>query len=372
MKRGTIIAGLLVTAHAGCVDTHLPDLTAQLGVGRTAAGPCTNDDLGELPPETLQMHVIDVGQGDAIWIRTPYYTDPDLESRDILIDTGPADESWFESPSGVRTPGGDIVVDYMTRFGRLYGDPLDAVVITHDHADHYGGLKQVAEAFFVERYYGPTYVSSDHLGEARTSARDIMESKVPNSAFIPEDGFALADELLSETDLFGGYVDAHLLWAAHAPPPGSDENDTSIVLSLSWSDRRILLMGDAEEHVEEQLIEAHDDPNNGFNLAAHVLKVGHHGSSTSSTEGFLQRVLGEPDERDEPIWAIISSGRKSFGGTQLPSAGTVDRLREHLQPYHLLSTENDDEERGEGEEYNDDHVLVTIGPNGEVRACYVP
>ena len=83
-------------------------------------------------------------------------------------------------------------------------------------------------------------------------------------------------------------------------------------------------------------------------------------------------MLGEPDERAEPVWAVISSGRKSFGGTHLPSAGTVARLQEHLQPYHLLSTENGDENRSEGEEHNDDHVLVTIGPNGEVRACYVP
>jgi competence protein ComEC len=364
MTRAFIILGLTMSCLVGCfVDTTLPDLSVQTGNGQTDAGYCTSDELLSFPPETLQMHVIDVGQGDAIWIRTPYFEEAEFESLDVLIDVG---------PSGLNesSPGGEVVVDYMIQMGRRLDDPLDAVVISHAHADHYGGLPAVAAAFRIERYYDPSYIpASSSLLSTREDARQATEDTW-NTSMTMADGLDLADALFQATDLFGNYVDAQLLWAAESLndlPSSSNENDTSVVLSLRWSDRRILLMGDAEQHVEEELVRAAQSGE--IDLTAHVLKVGHHGSSTSSTSDFLNATLGNADAS---TWAVISSGRKSFGGEQLPTQQTIAALKARLYDYRLLSTENRDEERSEGEEHGDDHIIVTIGPNGEVRACYVP
>ncbi|MGB0588519.1 MAG: ComEC/Rec2 family competence protein [Myxococcota bacterium] len=363
-RASTILMGLSVLCLAACfVDTTLPDLSVQTGAGQTDAGYCTTDELLEFPAETLQMHVIDVGQGDAIWIRTPYFEEPEFESRDVLIDVG---------PSGLNdsSPGGETVVDYMIRMGRRLDDPIDAVVISHAHADHYGGLPAVAAAFRIERYYDPSYIpSSSSLWSTREDARQATEDTW-NATLSMSSGSTLADDLFQPTEVFGNYVDAQLLWAADSLaglPASSNENDTSLVFSIRWSDRRILLMGDAEEHVEEELVRAAQAGE--VDLTASVLKVGHHGSSTSSTVDFLNAALGNADES---TWAVISSGRKSFGGEQLPSQQTITALKTRLNEYRLLSTENGDDGRSEGEEHDDDHVLVTIGPNGEVRACYVP
>jgi competence protein ComEC len=364
MTRACIIVSLAASCLVACfVDTTLPDLTVQTGNGPSDAGYCTTDELLSFPAETLQMHVIDVGQGDAIWIRTPYFESPEFESLDVLIDVGP-------SGANDTSPGGEIVVDYMLRMGRSLNDPLDAVVISHAHADHYGGLPAVAAAFRIDRYYDPAYIppNSPLLG-ARAEAQQSTEETWATSMTLST-GLDLAAALFQPTDLFGGYVDAQLLWAADGfeeLPSSSNENDTSIVLSLRWSDRRILLMGDAERHVEEELVRAAQAGD--ITLTANVLKVGHHGSSTSSTPDFLNAVLSGAGAE---TWAIISSGRKSFGGQQLPTQQTIEALQARLEPYRLLSTENRDEGRSEGEEHGDDHILVTIGPNGEVRACYVP
>ena len=213
----------------------------------------------------------------------------------------------------------------------------------------------------------------NHFHSARSTATTAIESSggVYASPAVPQ----LANGLFTDTDLFGGYVDARLLWTAEEPPSGNlsspsgtDINNTSVVLSLSWSDRRILLMGDAESYVEERLVEAAQAGE--LDLRTDGLKVGHHGADSASSSAFLGATRGSAQALT--TWAIISSGRKSFSGAQLPTPKTVERLGEFVAPYHLLSTENRDDELWEGEEHNDDHVLVTIGPSGEVRACYIP
>lgn len=359
------VALALVAGAPGCVDTSIPDLSRELGEGRTDGPFCSPEVLSNFPPEELRIHLIDVGQGDAIWIQTPYYDTQSLETRNILIDAGPSG-----SVPGT-SPGGDVIVNYMLSNGMVVGELLDAMVITHAHEDHYGGAARVASTFEIARYVDAGF---DAGSTGFLSARGACEADVRrlggkiSSPAVPE----LVPRLFADTDLFGPYVDAQLLWAAKTPPSGNisnpsgtDINNTSVAFSIRWGFKQVLLLADLEKEVEAALIAAHDGGE--ISLTSNVLKVAHHGSSSSSTRGFLARVF--PSANNE-TWAVISSGRRSFGGVTLPTTETLGALTDTLLPNHILSTENRDDIKTSGTEHGDDHILVRITSDGRVEACY--
>lgn len=348
-----------------CVDTSLPDISRELGEGRTDGPYCTPDELAEFPPEELRLHIIDVGQGDAIWIQTPYYDSWLLESRNILIDAG---------ASGTvpgTSPGGEVVVDYLLQHGLTVGDPIHALVITHAHEDHYGGGPTIASTFEIERYVDPGFAADSQGFLAARAAAESDVRRLQGQVAVPAVG-ELVPRLFAATDIFGEYVEAQLLWAAATPPSGNvsspsgtDINNTSVAFALRWNLSQILLLGDLEKEVEAALIAAHDSGE--LSLTSRVLKVAHHGSSSSSTRGFLARVFPSRTDQD---WAVISSGRRSFNGVTLPTEETLLNLAEVLQPNHILSTENRDDIKTAGTEHADDHILVRIMADGRVEACY--
>jgi competence protein ComEC len=357
--KALVCAALLTGLWGACIDLELPDLTSQWGTGSTDGPYCTPDQIEAHPPETLRIHVIDVGQGDALWIQTPWYTDLELESRNIIVDAGPAEAS-------------SILLDYLFTRGLTPGSAIDALVVTHAHADHYGGVFALVDNFDILRYVDPGYAaSSTQFLEARNAAllEVVNFGGSPETPAIP----GLASNLFQSVDLFGADVSSELLWGTEQPFGGPSDgsnsatNNTSIVLSLAYGGARVLLMGDAEEAVEKELVA--QAVAGTISLKANVLKVGHHGSDSSSTPDFLSRVFPVPSAND---FALISSGRKSFGGSQLPTDTTVNRLRGLLGTYHLLSTENRDETKGSGDAAGDDHIIITIDSNSQTEACYAP
>lgn len=206
--------------------------------------------------DKLVIHYIDVGQGDATFIELP-------NNESLLIDAG---EKEYE----------DKVLSYIEN---LNYDRIDYVVGTHPHSDHIGGLKKVIDNLGVGKVYLPKVNSTS---KTYTNLLKTISSK----------GLKV-----NTAKAFDNIVDSdNLKVSILAPNSGSYSslNDYSIVLRIVYEDRSFLFMGDAEVLSEEEII------NNKHDVRSDVIKVGHHGSNTSSSSAFLNKV--------RPSYAIISVG----------------------------------------------------------------
>lgn len=208
--------------------------------------PSAPSNINTVPPAadgTLKVHFIDVGQGDAILVQTP-------AGQNMLVDAG--DNSY-----------GDAVIDYLVSQGVKQ---LDVVVGTHPHADHIGGLDTVINYFPVKKIYMPKAINNTK------SFRDVLT--------------AVKDKGLKVTTAKAGVAlplegtDACFI----APVEDTYEslNNYSAVIKLDYGSQSFLLTGDAEAESEAQIL------NSGAALKSAVLKVGHHGSSTSTSAKFLK------------------------------------------------------------------------------------
>ncbi len=221
---------------------------------------------------TLEVHFLDVGQGDATLIR--------CGEAAMLIDAG--NNSW-----------GDDVRDYLEYQG--IGD-LDYVIGTHPDADHIGGLDVVMEAFDCGTVIMPDYEKDT---QAYTDVTDVMEER----------GYELT---LPQVGTVYELGEAAFTIVAPNGEYGDNANDYSVGILLEHGENRFLLTGDAEEDSEADMLD------NGIDLSADVLKAAHHGSRTANTEAFLERV--------NPEYVVISCGEGNSYGH--PHAEVLNRLRE--------------------------------------------
>ena len=207
----------------------------------------------------LELHVLDVGQGDGILLQT-------AEGHNILIDGGP-DSKILESLGEVLSP-----------FDRT----LDLVVMTHPDADHVTGLVPVLQRFEVDHVLMSAPAHNTDVYKA--FLKEVTELEIPYT-------FASA-----ATDFQFGELHLDVLWPFEAVTGQTVKsgNNVAVVMRASSGENSILLTADVEEEVEEVLLEA------GVFLEADILKAGHHGSHTSSTPEFLEAVGAE--------LMIISSG----------------------------------------------------------------
>ncbi len=204
----------------------------------------------EVIAEDLLVHFIDVGQGDAILIESPEVF--------ILIDGGDR-WSWV----------GETLVSYLEE---RQVSTLDAIFSTHPHADHIGGLPVVMEKFDVLKIYDSGRVHTTKTYENYLEL--IYELEIPYAT--PRRG----DEITI------GDLDFQVLHPGENVEDYSI-NNASIVLHLEYGEVSFLFPGDAEERAEREMIES------GLPLEATILKVGHHGSRTSTNPFFLEEVTPE-------------------------------------------------------------------------------
>lgn len=351
----------LCAVASGCISEEGLDPDKPLpGPIPSGGQPAPTCGLSELTQgdQALYLHVIDVGQGDALLIQTP---DDGIdgngvaEGYNILIDAGNLGTLEL-------TDGGQYVVDYLRRLGVRR---LDYAVITHAHADHYGGMLKVFDVLDVVNIVDPGHdVENTTWQQFLGAAED--EATANGGAFIrPAVGgwVAAAGDRVD----WGDELEVEVLSARAVADLGRSDNtkvnNTSIVLRITYGSLSMLLMGDAEAEVEAQLLAS------GRDLSANILKVGHHGSSTSSSTAFLTAVFR--DAAEDQRFGAISSGRVSFSGVQLPTVQTQSRLRDVLDTTHLFSTEHGDDEKTEEEAPGDDHITFVLTPEGEIGACYV-
>ena len=270
------LALALIALAAGGYKGKLPGLSDALPTagGPPSSGPLTvpgSSGEGAFHGDgAMAVHFIDVGQGDSILAES--------DGHFLLIDAGENDQ-------------GDTVISYLEEAGV---EALDYVIGTHPHSDHIGGLDDVIRAFDVETVILPPV---EHTTKTFEDVLDAIEEKDLSITLpVPGDSYEL-----------GG---AAFTILAPQRDYGDDLNNWSVGLRLACGDGAFVACGDAEAQAEEDMAAS------GLALSADVLKIGHHGSSTSTSDAFLKAV--------SPAFAVISCGEGNSYGH--PHKETLEKL----------------------------------------------
>lgn len=280
MKRYLLLSVLVITVFflfiTGCgIKDHQFQGEREAGEATAPLAESSPEGLSVFKPTDpaqLKVHFLDVGQADAILIQLP-------DQQTMLIDAGNNDD-------------GSAVVSYLQQRGI---NKINYLVGTHPHEDHIGGLDEVINTLEIGQVYLPKVIHNTKTFEDVLLALRSKGLKVnPAHAGVT---------LLKQDNL-----KVNLL-----SPAGTEYkeiNDWSVVIRVQYGDKAFLLTGDAEIQAEEEMLAA------GLELQANILKVGHHGSRSSTTSAFLAAVA--------PEYAVISVGRDNDYGH--PHAETLARL----------------------------------------------
>ena len=232
-----------------------------------------------IPSGSIKVHFLDVGQADSILIEVD-------TGQTMLIDAGGNGDS-------------DFVITYIEEQNI---EQIDVLIGTHPHEDHIGGLDDVIEHFDIGKIYMPKVTHTTKTFE------DVLVA-------IKNKGVKITTPIAGSTFDLGN---AHFQILSPISSTYNNLNNYSITVRLTHGDNSFLFMGDAEKQVEDEIVEK------GYSIKTDVLKLGHHGSETSTTEDFLNAVA--------PKYGIISVGEGNV--YQHPHAEVIKRLEDRGIPIY--------------------------------------
>ena len=234
----------------------------------------TNNDL-------LKVHYLDVGQGDSIFIELP-------NNETMLIDAAESYQS-------------ENIINYLKN---LNYQKIDYVIGTHPHTDHIGGLKDIINTFEIGKIYMPKVVSTTKTYESLLMAIKDKNLKI-NTA---KAGTSIIDTNALKINILAPNNSTY-----------TELNNYSVVTKITYGTTKFLFMGDAEKLSENEIKE---------NVTADVIKIGHHGSNTSSSIDFIKKVSAK--------YGIISVGLKNK--YNLPKEETITNWENSGTKIYLTST----------------------------------
>jgi beta-lactamase superfamily II metal-dependent hydrolase len=294
--------------------------------------------------DRLQTHFIDVGQGDAIWIRMPRRI-AGARGDVILIDGGPDDDR------GGMYAEHDRLALYLRFFNIPMDGIIDTIVVTHPHRDHYAGLIELVKTAQIRRLivsgrgsWAPGYHSL--IRTARERGIQIVDA---STSPIKEDVEGVRFEVLHAYDKKGPFG---VFWTA--------TSNASIVARLTYRERSFLFNGDAlgrrwgrePEYVERALLKTPGPAQ----LQATVLKIGDHGSRWVAGADFLRAV--------DPQVVVIMAGRERRIDGFTPSADTIARVHASLPNATIVTTSLNDEIQNADSDFDGDDIFVVTDGHG--------
>ncbi|KAJ51771.1 competence protein ComEC [Clostridium tetanomorphum] len=267
----TIISVIFMMAAVGCTNTANPTNNKSTNKNleqKKEASKTNNDKSGN----NLKVHYINVGQGDSILLQ--------YNNKNMLIDAG-------------QNAASNTVVNYLKKAGIK---KIDYLVATHPHEDHIGGIDKVIDNFNIGTMYMPKKTANTKT--FRDVVQAMKKKGIKAKAPIAGEKFTLGD------------VKCTIL------APNSDKydnvNNYSIVIKATYGENSFLFTGDAESLSEKEIM------NKNFDIQADVLKLGHHGSRTSSSTAFLNKV--------NPKYAVACLEKGNDYGH--PHKETVNKLKD--------------------------------------------
>lgn len=234
----------------------------------------TNNDL-------LKVHYLDVGQGDSIFVELP-------NNETMLIDAAESYQS-------------ENIINYLKN---LNYQKIDYVIGTHPHTDHIGGLKDIINTFEIGKIYMPKVVSTTKTYESLLMAIKDKNLKI-NTA---KAGTSIIDTDTLKINILAPNNSTY-----------TELNNYSVVTKITYGTTKFLFMGDSEKLSENEIKE---------NVTADVIKIGHHGSNTSSSIDFIKKVNAK--------YGIISVGLNNK--YNLPKEETITNWENSGTKIYLTST----------------------------------
>lgn len=229
----------------------------------------------ELVEGTIELHIIDVGQGDSVLLKT--------KSGNILIDAGTGESE-------------EALSSYLDSVGV---DSFEYCIFTHPHEDHIGGADMIIRDYYVKNVIMSPAVTDTAAFERLLDELERSDAKIIEA--VPDEKYKVGD---AEILIMGPIVVGD----------SRDLNNTSVIAKITYGAVSMMFTGDAERTQEKDILERYSL----FDLKCDFLKMGHHGSSTSSSENFINAV--------DPSVAAISCGKNNDYGH--PHREIIDILYE--------------------------------------------